>query len=179
MGGVFDRFLCSVSVPCHDLLRNPRNWTNKWYPATVQGDQTTGEEGSDAKAVPLIFLEACFEPKATRASVADLPNQEVIGIDERDSVISEDSDTLGSITHVIRPDRRLRATPDNVHSSIDDDSISKTSSLTPALIPRNPVTKSHLLRVRSFWTPTWCAVCSKNITTGWMQGKVRVYISHE
>src|SRR6056300_935562 len=44
---------------------------------------------------------------------------------------------------------------------------------------RNVVsTKPHLLRVRSFWGPAWCAVCSKVITTGWMQGSFECEACH-
>mmetsp|Transcript_21844 Transcript_21844/g.47472 ORF Transcript_21844/g.47472 Transcript_21844/m.47472 type:complete len:2018 (+) Transcript_21844:77-6130(+) len=174
LGGVFDRFLCSVSIPCHDILRNPRSWNHKWFHASrVQGEgRITDEANSDnMETAPLILLETCFEPKVTRATVSTLSNQmiadqETTDIDDTELNISGDSDTLGSIPHIIRPtDRRGLL--------FDDESISKSSTLTPALVSRNPtIAKSHLLRVRSFWTPTWCAVCSKAITTGWtMQGK--------
>jgi len=185
LGGVFDRFLCSVSIPCHDLLRNPHGWVHRWCPAScVQGGADVGsanddETGSNGETIPLILMEMCFEPKRTRATVSTLSNQKVILdqqhqeetelADDMDPVnISGDSDTLGSIPHIIRPADRHGLSP-------DDDSVSKSSSLTPALVMHRStsVTKSHLLRVRSFWTPTWCAVCSKNITTiGWnVQGK--------
>ena len=70
-----------------------------------------------------------------------------------------------------RPDRKLQILSDTAFSSLDDESTIKSSTSTPALFHRSYIAKSHLLRARSFWSPTWCSVCSKNILTGWMQGK--------
>ena len=158
LGGVFDRFLCSISVPCHDLLRNPRSWKRQWFPASGS---------SETEIVPLVLLEACFEPKVTRLTGTKISSQAIMEgeteVDDSDLFnISGDSDRPGSVPLIIRPTRR---------GLVDDDSISKSSSLTPALIPRgSTVTKSHLLRVRSFWTPTWCSVCSRPIINRWVQG---------
>ncbi len=159
LGGVFDRFLCSISIPCHDLLRNPRSWKRQWFPASGL---------TETEIDPLVLLEACFEPKVTRLTATKISSQIIMEgepeVDDPDLYkISGDSDRLGSIPLIIRPTRR---------GLLDDDSISKSSStLTPALIPRgSTVTKSHLLRVRTFWTPTWCSVCSQPIITGWVQG---------
>ena len=78
--------------------------------------------------------------------------------------VSGDSDTLGSIPQFISPDHR--------HGN-DMSSLVKSPTLTPALhVRQTTMTKSHLLRVWPFWTPTWCAVCSRTIIMGWMaQGK--------
>lgn len=157
LGGVFERVLCSVSIPCDNLMKDPSTWSRRWHTATID-KETTSEDPSlqqqDATN-PLVLIEACFEPK----------------VDEPEPILSEDSDTLGSIPRDFAfrasPDRRLRSMPD-VISSIEDDSISKTSTLTSAVVSRQH-TKSHLLRVRSFWTPAWCAVCSKILTGGWAQ----------
>jgi len=151
LGGLRDSYMCSVSIPCHELLRNPRSWTHKWYPVSLtQGSDQLNSVVDDATdTLPLILLETCFEPKETRTTAET--------VDETEQLvhISED-DTLGSIPQVIRQT-----------TTVDDESV-----LTSTIIPRNPkVTKSHLLRVKTFWTPAWCAVCSKSLITGWSSGK--------
>jgi hypothetical protein len=162
LGGVFDRFLCYIAVPCHDLMRNPRSWRHKWHPASlIQGVDTP----DDIENAPLILLETCFEPMMTKVN----PEQIIFTTDVTDDAdtanVSGDSDTLGSIPNIIRPQHRRGLI-------IDDDNTSKSSTLTPALVPRSSsISKTHLLRVRSFWTPTWCAVCSQSILSGWVKGK--------
>jgi len=160
LGGLIDRFICSITVPCQEHLRNPRNWQRKWYSAI----------DIDGSAIDsLVLLEACFEPEVTRLTASAISNQiileEEVDINTSDHLInlSGDSENSGSVPLIIRPNRR---------GVLDDDSISKSSStLTPALFHRsNTVTKSHLLRVRSFWTPTWCSVCASSIISGWIQG---------
>jgi hypothetical protein len=120
----------------------------------------------DDEQCPLILVEACFQPKTE---------------DTEQVSMSEDSDTLGPIPRdlVIKssPEKRLRHLPDSVYSSIEDDNASKTSSLT-SVVGRHHSSKSHLLRVRSFWTPAWCAVCSKVITSGWLQGSFECEACH-
>jgi hypothetical protein len=164
LGGLFDRFICSITVPCQEHLRNPRSWQRKWYSAI----------DIDGSAIDsLVLLEACFEPEATRLTASTITNQiiteEEANINTSDHLInvSRDSSSVkpGSVPLIIRPNRR---------GVLDDDSISKSSStLTPALFNfnrSNTVTKSHLLRVRSFWLPTWCSVCASSIISGWTQG---------
>jgi len=152
LGGLRDSYMCSVSIPCHELLRNPRSWTHKWHPVSLtQGsDQPVNSDvGDTTDTLPLILLETCFEPKETRTTAETVDETELL------VHISED-DTLGSIPQVIRQT-----------TTVDDESV-----LTSTIIPRNPkVTKSHLLRVKTFWTPAWCAVCSKSLITGWSSGK--------
>ena len=167
MGGVFDRFLCSVSIPCQDLMTNPRSWTHKWYAASLIQGTDRPLDDDYVETAPLILLNACFEPKTVRATVSTLSKsmsipQEKETVDETD-LMSGDSDTLGSIPQIIRPNNRRGG------GLLDDESSTLT---TPATIQRNTiVAKSHLLRVRSFWTPAWCSICSKSLITGWMQGK--------
>eukprot|EP00804_Cyclotella_cryptica_P009305 CCRYP_008976-RA/>CCRYP_008976-RA protein AED:0.07 eAED:0.07 QI:1632/1/1/1/1/0.75/4/1949/1546 len=184
MGGVFEKFLCSASFSCRDIMKSPGIWSSKWCNATIDPvlgsastsssqqqsllhgviHESTIEEAESDEKNPLILLEACFEPKH-----------------ESEQIISEDSDTLGPIPRdlVIRssPENRLRAMPENVYSSMEDDSISKTSTLTSALV-RHQTPKSHLLRVRSFWSPAWCSVCSKIITSGWVQSSFECEACH-
>jgi hypothetical protein len=187
MGGVFEKFLCSVAFSCQDIMKSPGAWSRKWYTANLDPmigganasspssrqqssfenflPESTAYDEDDDEDNPLILVEACFEPK----------------IEDSGQMLSEeDSDTLGPIPRdlVIRssPENR-RQMPDAVYSSIEDDSISKTSSLTSALV-RHHSSKAHLLRVRSFWTPAWCAVCSKVITSGWLQGSFECEACH-
>lgn len=178
--GVFDRFLCSVSIPCHDLFRNPREWTEKWHPASINGDGTIDEEAKLLETVPLILLQLCFEPKKTRFTVSTLSDQMVLDNAEKDEEPEEsEDDTLGSIPHIIRPDRQFRSSAlSDAANSLDDESISKSSMSPPILGNRNAVTKSHLLRVRSFWTPSWCSICEANITTGWTKGSFECEACH-
>ena len=185
LGGVLEKFLCSVAFSCRDIMKSPGVWSSKWYSANL--DPITGSVdassptkqssflstmresnvygGGDDEYNPLILIEASFEPKN----------------EDPEQMISEDSDTLGPIPRdlVIRssPERRLRHMPETVYSSIEDDSLSKTSSLTSAVV-RHHSSKAHLLRVRSFWTPAWCAVCSKVITSGWLQGSFECEACH-
>jgi hypothetical protein len=168
LGGVFDRHLCSITVPCHDLMRNPRSWRHKWHPASLIQGMNIQFDSDEIDSAPLILLESCFEPMTARV-IPEQVSSDVIG--DTDTVnVSGDSDTLGSIPNIVGPahnhhHRRRRGL-------IDDDSTSKSSTLTPALVPRSSsITKTHLLRVRTFWTPTWCAVCSQSIISGWMKGK--------
>ena len=186
MGGVFEKFLCSVAFSCQDIMKSPGTWSSKWHTANldpVTGGmdasspssrqeqsiqdylcETTHDEEDDGTN-PLIFLETCFEPK----------------VEEAEQMISEDSDTLGPIPRDLfirsSPENRLRHMPDTVYSSIEDDSVSKTSSITSALARHHSLPKSHLLRVRSFWTPAWCSVCNKVITSGWLQGSFECEVS--
>jgi len=197
-GGVIEKYVCSTSLPCYGLLRNPGMWFRQWLPATLahetplstkssvtsnmgsrdqpgKGNLYTSlaedEEEIENENRPWILIEACFEPKT----------------DESEPVISEDTDTIGSIPRDFvaknrSPDGRfrdLRITPEKIYTSIDDESISKTSTLTTAFTSRNSVvSKSHLLRVRSFWSPAWCSVCSKILVTGWMQGNFECEACH-
>jgi hypothetical protein len=188
MGGVFEKFLCSVAFSCQEIMKSPGAWKRKWYSATTDpmiGSMDASSPSSrrhssflnyvressivseyDNEDSPLILLEACFEPKME---------------DTEQVSISEDSDTLGPIPRdlVIKssPEKRLRHMPDSLYSSIEDDSASKTSSLTSVIV-RHHSSKAHLLRVRSFWTPAWCAVCSKVITSGWLQGSFECEACH-
>ena len=109
-------------------------------------------------------LYSIFEPMTARV-FPELVSSDVIG--DTDTVnVSGDSDTLGSIPNIIEPTPRRR------RGLIDDDSTSNSSTLTPALVPRSSsITKTHLLLVRTFWTPTWCAVCFQSIISGWVKGK--------
>ncbi len=197
-GGVIEKYVCSTSLPCHGLLRNPGMWVRRWLPAILAHETPLGAKSSETSNMgsrdqpgmenlcislaeeeeeienenrPWILIEACFEPK----------------IDESEPVISEDTDTLGSIPRDFVTKNRisdgrfsdLRITPENIHTSIEDESISKTSTLTTAFTSRNTiVSKSHLLRVRSFWSPAWCSVCSKVLVTGWMQGNFECEACH-
>ena len=185
LGGVLEKFLCSVAFSCQDIMKNPGVWTSNWHsanldPVTGSVDASSPSKQSsflssvrestvygeyDDEYNPLILIEASFEPK----------------VEDPEQMISEDSDTLGPIPRdlVIRssPERRLRHMPETVYSSIEDDSLSKTSSLT-SVVARHHASKAHLLRVRSFWTPAWCAVCSNVITSGWLQGSFECEACH-
>jgi len=164
LGGVFEKFLCSISLPCHGLMRSPGSWTRQWYPAITTFGAGEVEEGVDLDTLPFILLETCFEPKIE---------------DSAEATISED-DTLGSIPRDFEirssPQRRgLQHMPESIYSSVDDESTSLMSGITSRNVAS---TKPHLLRVRSFWGPAWCAVCSKVITTGWMQGSFECEACH-
>eukprot|EP00986_Skeletonema_menzelii_P013217 scaffold7559_cov137-Skeletonema_menzelii.AAC.1 len=164
LGGVFEKFLCSISLPCHGLMRSPGSWARNWYPASTIFGVNEVEEGADLDTLPFILLETCFEPKVDDAGEA---------------TISEE-DTLGSIPRdfEIRPSLRysnLQHMPDSIYSSVDDESTSLMSGITSRNVAS---TKPHLLRVRSFWSPAWCAVCSKVITTGWLQGSFECEACH-
>ena len=149
-------------------MRNPRSWRHKWHPASLTQGQDAKFDSDDIDSAPLLLLETCFEPMTTKINPEQVTNDIS---DDADTVnVSGDTDTLGSIPNMVGP------APHHHHHRrrglIDDDSTSKSSTLTPALVPRSSsITKTHLLRVRSFWTPTWCAVCSQSILTGWMKGK--------
>ena len=154
-GGVFEKFLCSISFPCHGIMQSSGSWSRGWYPASTIFGVDEVDEGADLDSLPFILIETCFEPRIDDATEA---------------LISED-DTLGSIPRdfEIRPNLKhsnLQHMPDSICSSADDESTSLMSGITS----RNATSKPHLLRVRSFWTPAWCAVCSKVITSGWLQG---------
>eukprot|EP00984_Skeletonema_dohrnii_P029267 scaffold19714_cov144-Skeletonema_dohrnii-CCMP3373.AAC.1 len=164
LGGVFEKFLCSVSFPCHGLMQSPGSWIRDWHPASRIFGVNEVDEGADLDTLPFILLETCFEPKVEDAAEA---------------AISEE-DTLGSIPRdfEIRPSPRhsnLQHMPDSIYSSVDDESTSLMSGITSRNVAS---TKPHLLRVRSFWAPAWCAVCSKVITTGWLQGSFECEACH-
>ncbi len=158
LSAFFDKFVCSISVPCHDLLRNPRSWKRQWFPAS-------GLNSTEIDS--LVLLEACFEPKVTRLIDSKISSQVIAeGETEVDDLdlfnIPVESDRSGSVPRIIRPTRR---------GLLDDDSTKSSSTLTTALIHRGAfVTKSHLLRIRTFWTPTWCSICFRSIITVWVQG---------
>ncbi len=164
LGGVFEKFLCSISLSCHGLMQSPGVWARDWYPASTIFGVNEVEEGADLDTLPFILLETCFEPKMEDAAEA---------------TISEE-DTLGSIPRdfEIRPSPRhssMQHMPDSIYSSVDDESTSLMSGITSRNLSS---TKPHLLRVRSFWAPAWCAVCSKVITTGWLKGSFECEACH-
>ena len=164
LGGVFEKFLCSISLPCHGLMRSPGSWTRDWYPASTIFGVNEVEEGVDLDTLPFILLETCFEPKVEDAAEATISEEDTLGSIPRDFEIRS-SPRRSHLQHM----------PVSIYSSVDDESTSLMSGITSRNVA---ATKPHLLRVRSFWAPAWCAVCSKVITTGWLQGSFECEACH-
>lgn len=150
LGGVFDRYLCSITVPCQDLMKKPRSWRHKWHPASlIQGGRVAIFESNDINSAPLVLLETCFDPMIT----TDHPGQVSIDAVDVSDTVSGDTDTLGSIPNIIRPTLHHQQQKQFQHrrNFFDDDITSKSSVLTTVLTTR--ITKTHLLRVRHFGLP--------------------------
>ena len=177
MGGVFDRFLCAASVDARGRLGDPGGWERGWY--RTETEQSAAGAAADGGNVPLVLMELCFEPREVRAtaSSSSLENPAaptvVSGADPRGGEDSG-SDTLGSIPRDFEFRRSLN---NSAAPFFADESVSRSSSLTAGHGPSSSSSRivvsrpsaaadPHLLRVRSFWTPAWCSVCERILTTG-------------
>jgi len=166
--------ICSLTLPCHALMRCPGRPMRQWFLAEMQDAKVSKDSNlSDDDKTTMIEIEAVFEPEdqALGASFLSIgqnnnENSEKDKVEEEDdffeaeglagygsSALLMDSKTISGSKSSLCMDVSQRA---------DDDSS----------IPQPSSKKPHLLRVKKFWKPASCAQCSASLM-GWRKTSFR------
>ena len=158
---LFETKVCTFRFPCEQLMQNPREWTRRWI-SVKENERIIGyhefEEGSVVPN-PFILVEALFEPSRTNESIEVKCNGSIGSVSTegnvRERLLTEAtpySETLLDSPSRISPTRAESGRIERRNPSVNDN------------IARNDVSSPHLFRLKTFWTPSYCLICSSLLT---------------
>ena len=203
--------MCSFHIDCTLLFQHPNRIHTQWFTAITSSHQnsttttptaannnnnmdpsTTTTNWYDIvnSSVPLIEIEAMFEPAVTDVSsllhdVTVIPPHTTT--DDDDATMTEDHNSehhdqmagttatpalVNTMTDAMEPVLDLDREPWEEHPETDDDGMSMTSIHTSKTAFTNATTttcamvplQQHLLQISSFrFTPAFCCVCGKSL----------------
>lgn len=160
---MFEMAVCSLTLPCEPLMRNPGVFKRQWCVAEVatprspvktirpknDTDDTSNED--DVDMPPLILIEACFECMSFR----DISTRN-IGIESREIDGGDDLASIDATSSIPQDDDTL---------SLFESTASCASSPIRNVLPNIPTStagkrltsKAHMLRIMSIWRPIKCS----------------------
>lgn len=173
---VFEFHVCALEIPCDELMATPRSPRRQWFAATTAAAGGSGRGTGDGSSVPLLEVEAVFEPVGGEAGGEDSDDNDAVetsSVDPRDAIPME-SIELGSLDSSLNEDVVTLPTPSvraSISSSRRDYAPPTEDSDLASLSQRSNVrgegkATPHLLRVTSHWTPAVCCVCKRSIVSG-------------
>ncbi|CAB9499353.1 C1 [Seminavis robusta] len=153
--------MCSLSLPCDDLMKCPGQWTRQWFLAEMSDVKTSNDGqffGEDHRAA--MELEAIFVPedRSLGYSFLNLGQLSETQFDE-DSVVIDPS---ASDPTKIEKSGAVKSQEIDVERTAE---AQEKDELAPAGTP-------HLLRIKKFWKPAHCAQCSTSLF-GWNKASFR------
>ena len=141
---MFEREVCSVELSCKILMRQPGVFRRKW--CEVSNYNFSLNEG-DSTGMPLILVEACFEPTTYL----------------QPRVLLSSESTEYNEEKMKDPIAKPHPVKENISEIFPKPTDVEASSTLPK--NRGAVSKPHLFRISSSWRPSYCAICSSMI--GW------------
>jgi hypothetical protein len=154
--GVFEFTMCSLTLSCRPLMRDPLVSKRQWLVAQLQEDSPSAVDDR----LPLIQIEATFEPAdSIEVGLPDpadeLEAESAVSVDR--SLVEEEA-RLSTASMASIPKVKLEE-PSRSDVSFSLDSQRKGQR---KAVPSKP----HMLRLIKFWTPASCCVCNQSIASG-------------
>lgn len=165
--------MCSISLDCHDLFQSPCVWKTQWCKTSPSDSKSkAGNKYLVENQLPLIQLEAMFMPSGTDDEHGEDQNalqqaathdSSVNDEDEFHDTINDEASTVDQFSLPARQDDNSIMTGAVLQVAGDESFRAPTlrSGATISTHMTASASKQHLLRIKSFWVPAKCSVCSK------------------
>lgn len=170
--GMLEFEMGHVQIPCHALMKQPLVPKSGWFQMIVSFQQTRKQ---DQKVIPLIQMEAIFEPEETPLRDSAVPSspEEEDGTEELlDEFVTDMDGPLVPMDDNTSSFKSKMAQP-KVHAT-DEPSVSDFSTSLSSFRNVDTVissSKIHHFRLEAFHVLARCAVCSTSITSLWFAEK--------
>ena len=155
--------MCSLTLPCHALMRCPGKWSRQWFLAEMQDAKASSDSklfGEDQTT--MVEVEAVFEPDGQTLGSSFLSigqHHQADDDDEDEETETEEATPNDSSSNFIGAKTETDPSMEVPSVKADDDDVV-------------PPKKPHLLRVKKFWKPASCAQCSASLL-GWRRTSFR------
>eukprot|EP00980_Cylindrotheca_fusiformis_P023761 scaffold10939_cov105-Cylindrotheca_fusiformis.AAC.6 len=152
--GLLDFSMSTLLLPCHVLMESPHRWRRQWCQGEMAAPERQSTDQSCSSSV-LIHLEAMFAPEPAKPELPPVPC--CLDLSPPRPVLHDED--FQELENVVGMDNT--ESPEKVlyqSSSREAPLVAKQSAISGlAADQRDP----HLLRLKSFWVPSSCGVCSK------------------
>jgi hypothetical protein len=141
---IFETYLCSFTISCLPIMLSPGQYIKRWFVAATSEDEPENTAQAETKREvdfykmlePLILLELCFEPSSPFSQHV-MPSPAA----------------FAPSTCRREPEKQQQEENEAGKDNIDSDKI------TPPITSYS-AHPHHLFRIKKFWVPAHCAVCS-------------------